>query len=235
MKKIKNATLHQGDAFNILPEIETGSVDLVVTDPPYFMAPVSAVKLGGNVSNLQDKLNARIFYERLFSDIDRVLAPHGKAFVFMNLVSFQAAQVALDSLKIELRNLIVWNKEFPSIGGNNRKLRYSYELILYFGKPEAYIRNRKTRDVISLKTNHMNRKTKHPAEKPLALMERLIEISEIEKGILLDPFMGSGTTLLAAENKGFDSIGIEAHNDFYHMAENRLLNHQAILTPCLEA
>lgn len=222
MEHINNNTLHQGDAFSIMKNMPDNSVDLVVTDPPYFMAPVSAVKYNGKVSNLQDKLNARFFYEELFSQIYRVLNDKGKAFVFMNLVSFQAAQAALDTLGIEMRNLIIWDKDFPGLGGNNRKLRYSYELILYFGKPDGLILNRKTRDIIRIAGNPQRRKTKHPAEKPLELMERLIEISEIQSGTVLDPFIGSGTTIIAAQNKGFNAIGIEAHPEFYNMARSRI-------------
>ena len=219
MERKKQHDIYHGDAFEIMPTLCDSSVDLVVTDPPYFMAPVSAVKKGSTVSNMQDKLNARFFYEKMFSDIYRLLNDSGKAFIFMNLASFHAASAALDHLGIEMRNLIVWDKDFPSLGGNTKKFRYSYELIMYFGKPDATVLNRSVRDIIRISGNPSRRKTKHPAEKPQALFERLIDISEIETGILLDPFLGSGTAIRAANAKGFKAIGIEAEQKFLEIAQ----------------
>lgn len=221
-KLTDNITLLQGDAFELIKDIQTESVDLVITDPPYFMAPVSAVSKNGTISNHQDKLNGRFFYERLFSEIYRVLNNQGKAFVFMNRVSYLAAQAALDSLGIDIRNLIIWDKDFPSIGGKNKTYRFSYEFILYFSKPDALILNRSVRDIIRVNGNPTKRITKHPAEKPLALIERLIEISEIKSGTILDPFLGSGTTAIAGSSKGFNVVGIEAEPQFYEMARERV-------------
>ena len=219
MERVKNHDVYHGDAFEIMPTLEDGSVDLVITDPPYFMAPVSAVRKGSTVSNMQDKLNARFFYEKMFSEIYRLLNDTGKAFVFMNLASFHAASAALDHLGIEMRNLIIWDKDFPSLGGNTKKFRYSYELIMYFGKPEAKVLNRSVRDIIKINGNPAKRQTKHPAEKPQALFERLIDISEIKTGTILDPFLGSGTAIRAANTKGFKCIGIEAEQKFLDMAK----------------
>lgn len=63
---------------------------------------------------------------------------------------------------------------------------------------------------------------KHPTQKPLALMEWCLKLRAKKGDIILDPFMGSGTALVAAQNMGFEYIGVEINKDYYEVAKNRL-------------
>lgn len=64
----------------------------------------------------------------------------------------------------------------------------------------------------------------HPTVKPLKLMESLCELATPKGGVILDPFMGSGTTGIAALNLGFDFIGIEMGEDYFDIAQTRIVS-----------
>ncbi|HHV39691.1 MAG TPA: site-specific DNA-methyltransferase, partial [Tepidimicrobium sp.] len=82
----------------------------------------------------------------------------------------------------------------------------------------------------SKKERSANNKVKnnHPTVKSIALMRYLVRLVTPPNGIVLDPFMGSGSTLLAAECEGFDSVGIEIEDSYYEIAEVRLANKDAL-------
>jgi site-specific DNA-methyltransferase (adenine-specific) len=70
---------------------------------------------------------------------------------------------------------------------------------------------------------------KHPTQKPLKLMEWCLNLRAQKGDIILDPFMGSGTTLVAAQNLGFEYIGCEINKDYYEVAKNRLAERRSQL------
>jgi site-specific DNA-methyltransferase (adenine-specific) len=68
----------------------------------------------------------------------------------------------------------------------------------------------------------------HPTHKPLKLMEYLIQLVTPKNGIVLDPFMGSGTTGIACKNKGFGFVGIEKEKEYFEIAKARIGNQQTL-------
>lgn len=68
----------------------------------------------------------------------------------------------------------------------------------------------------------LGKKTKHPTEKPEALLERLIEVNTNKEEMVLDPFIGSGTTAVASKKMGRNFIGIEISKEYCNMAQERL-------------
>lgn len=118
-----------------------------------------------------------------------------------------------------VESLLVWDKEWIGPGGP-AGLRPSYELAALFAAPGFAIANRSLPDVWRSKWHPGAHETEHPAEKPLDLCVRLLR--ESGGGMVLDPFAGSGTTLVAAKRLGLPAVGIEMEERFCKVAVARL-------------
>ena len=116
--------------------------------------------------------------------------------------------------------MLVWDKCWIGPGGT-RGLRPSYELVALICHKGFQIQNRGIYDIQRFKWSG-TKPTGHPAEKPLKLMEWLIKISTDPGDIVLDPFCGSGTTLLAAHNTGRQWVGIEMQEEYCDLTAKRI-------------
>lgn len=135
-----------------------------------------------------------------------------------------------------LRSEIIWKKQNPAPEPRvEDRPQRGHETILLFSKREKYFwEGSCPTDVWELKTNGPG---DHPAAFPLELAVRCLEHGCPEGGVVLDPFCGSGTTLLAASYLGFDSIGFELNERFASLAKIRLagdffINVDAEAVPC---
>ena len=209
----KHAVLYHGDCREILPELS--SVDLVVADPPYTIGMRSSKKMEG----WGDLMNGSIFYEFLLKEFLRLtLNRQGAVWMFNSWRGFPILSKASYGVEWPIESLLVWDKEWIGPGGQ-KGLRPSYELIALFCQPEFRITNRSLPDIWQCKIGSY-KPSGHPAEKPLALLVRLI--TESSAGTILDPFAGSGTTLVAAKSLGQKSIGIEIEERYCEMTASRL-------------
>lgn len=114
--------------------------------------------------------------------------------------------------------MIIWDK------GNSIPNKYylnSYEIILMLRKGKAKnINHLGTKNILKIPNIMKNRQ--HPTEKPVSLMEILIENSTKENDLVLDPFMGAGATGIACKNLKRDFIGIEIDEKYFRIAEERI-------------
>ncbi len=122
-----------------------------------------------------------------------------------------------------MRQIIIWKRK----GGINFNLGYflpTYEVIYMIAKPNFRLADKANRlgDVLEFPQEIKN---KHPAPFPVALIERII--SSTNAKLILDPFMGSGTTAVAAKNLGRDFVGIEISPEYCEMARNKLSGYKA--------
>lgn len=195
-----SATLYHGDSNDLLEDMP--SVDLIVADPPYSIGLQSNSKTQG----WGDLMNGSIYFGSILDHFKRLTANRqGAAWLFCAWRSFPVISKA-SSAKWKIESLLVWDK--MSIGpGGSSGLRPSYELVALFAHDNFRIANRSLPDIFSISNNGGHKPTGHPAEKPLPLMAKIIE--ESGGGLVLDPFSGSGTTLLAAKQLGHKAIGIE--------------------------
>jgi hypothetical protein len=113
---------------------------------------------------------------------------------------------------------MVWDKKWIGPGGN-RGLRPSYELVALFAAPEFSVKDRGIADVQPFPVGSF-KATGHPAEKPIALMDFLIK--HAGDGLIADPFMGSGTTGVAAGRARHSFIGIEQDEKWFDIACRRI-------------
>lgn len=208
VEQVGRATLILGDCRDILPVLP--KVDAVVTDPPYGIDPDGLGYGRGGESIANDK-DLSVCIPALFAAHD--LLDDGYLVAFhspRNAQQFIAA--ALN--KLRLGHSLVWDKKAPGMGG---AIRYQHECIAVFeaGAPKP------TNACFSV-LQYYRDATLHPHMKPLALMMKLVEVFAPEAGLVLDPFMGSGSTGCAAVSMGRDFIGCEIDPRHYETSLRRI-------------
>ena len=210
--------LLQGDCLERLALVPDGSVDMVLTDPPYMINTKSdgASKL----SPWADWCNASYWYAAWISEARRVLKPTGSLWAFLNWRSLVTFQQAAATLGGPIESLLVWDKEWIGPSGP-RGLRPSYELVALWAMPDFRIKDRSLADIQRFKWSAF-KPHGHPAEKPEALAAWLITHCTEPGQLVLDPFMGSGTPGAAAVSLGRDFIGIEQDPVWVEAARQRI-------------
>ena len=205
-----------GDCREITPSLV--GVGLVVTDPPY-MFGMASTSQEGKTGGWGDMMNAATFYAALLRDWRTLFCGRvGAAWVCNSWRSFPVLARAAFEARWPIESLLVWDKIGIGPGGPNG-LRPTYELAALFIEGGYRVVNRGTPDIWRERPGaHV---TDHAAEKPVALMARMIAAGN-DTGAVLDPFMGSGTTLVAAKAVGRAAIGIEIEERYAEMAAKRL-------------
>ena len=209
-------TIYHGDCREVLPEMRT--VALIVTDPPYVFGIASTMQ-EGKAGGWGDLMNSAAWYALLLREFARITAnANGAAWVFNSWRSFPVLARAAYEAQWPITSLMVWDKEWIGPGGSVG-LRPSYELVALFARPDFALANRGLPDIWRSKwCGH--KPNGHPAEKPTQLLARIIR--ESGAGDVLDPFMGSGSTLIAAKAEGRSAIGIEIEERYCEIAAERL-------------
>jgi DNA modification methylase len=227
---ISDATLHCGDAREILPTL--GKVDCIVTDLPYKLE--SGGKTTGEMGGKFDKsaydnsgsiINADIEFGEIMPLLSPLLA-RGHAYFMVNNRWVGAVENSALNAGFRFHNWLVWDK---STGTPNRWYMKNCEFTLFVFRGEAkYIKDCGSRQLIKC-PNVMN--GEHETQKPVALMEHYIMNSTDHGQTVLDPFMGSGTTGVAALANGRKFIGIEIEQRHFDTACRRI--EQSIKSPSL--
>jgi site-specific DNA-methyltransferase (adenine-specific) len=229
-------TIWHGDCLEVLPRC--GAVDHVITDPPYEAeAHTAGRRLNGRVAELAISSKREIDAAPLsFAPMDErtrveVSAEIGRLCSGWALVFCQAEAVAIwrDSLSAfgaSYKRSMVWVKPdgAPQLSGDRPGMGYESIVASWAGagrsvwngggKRGVFIHNK--RDVGAAGPNQ------HQTQKPISLMIELVELFTEEGQTILDPFMGSGTTLLAAKSCWRKAIGIELEEKYCEIAANRL-------------
>ncbi len=224
-------TIYCGDALSVIASIESESVGVVFTDPPYSSGARNAAKMrsrgsmrreegsfGSDDWIASDNLTAHGFamLVRLFgTESLRVVQRDGHLFSFMDWRQLPVLQGAIESAGWSARALLVWDKVHYGMGNG---FRQQAEFILHASKGVGdnflrhdlgtVFREKRQSDTIG-----------HPTVKPVGVVEQCLSAVG---GIVLDPFMGSGTTLVAAKALGRPAIGIEIEEKYCEIAAQRL-------------
>jgi site-specific DNA-methyltransferase (adenine-specific) len=215
MKDLKNKII-QGDCLEKLKELEDKSIDMVLTDIPY-----GEVNRTSNGLRNLDKGVADVFdfsLEEMVNEFCRVTKGSMYVFCGTEQVSEIRKQMVLNGLSTRL---IIWNKTNPSPMNGQHIWLSSIECCVYGKFKNATFNEHCKGSVLNFPSG---RGKVHPTEKPLKLFEYIISVSSNKNDIILDPFMGSGTTGVACKNLNRDFIGIEKEPDYCKIAEARIRN-----------
>lgn len=223
-----------------MKEIPDESVDLIVTDCPYKIVQGGCSNNSVNFKAMSGVLNKQRDYENeqkeyvkkgkifKYNDIEfsdwlpeiyRVLKNDSHCYIMINGRNIKDLQTEIEKAGFKYLNLLVWDK------GNqtpNRWYMNSVEFILLIRKGKAKKINNMGEKSI-LRVPNLKKGTKlHPTEKPIKLMEILIQNSSNKNDIILDPFMGSGTTPVACINTDRKYIGFELDENYFEIARDRI-------------
>lgn len=207
----KGIVIYCGDCREILPHLP--KVDLVLTDPPY---DISAGKGGGAFANRKCLLSTEGFTDMGvdYSFLDR----YENWFCFCSRL--QLPELISIASQHERWNLLTWAKSSCTPFCFNKYLPDVEFAVHVWGKNRLF---GDMKDKQSFMLTHVGAKESgHPNEKPIQLIKKLIRLGAQEGETILDPFMGSGTTLVAAKALGRKCIGIELEERYCEIAVNRL-------------
>jgi len=235
---MNNIEIITGDSLIELKKIKTGSVDLVVADPPYNLG-----KDYGNNHDIQGFDEYLIFSRNWLSEAQRVLKPTGTLYVFMGFRFISYLYDILDrDLKMFFNSWVVWH--YTQGMGRTKGFSPRHDDILMFTRsatqfkfnldnvrvPQKYFRDRNNMrganpgDVWEFSHVHYCNENRqdHPTQKPEGLIERMILASTDEGDLVVDPFSGSGTTLRVCQQLNRRAIGIEINPDYVARTNERL-------------
>lgn len=227
-----NISIFNADAFVKLKDIPDASVDLILTDPPYNLGAYST----GNMkftwrkeinNDLAEWDQGEFDPAALKEDFIRVLKPAGNIFVFCSYNLIGKWHGIFDPL-FDTFQFFVWHKTNPVPKFRKAGFLNSCELIVCmwnkghtwnFGKQNEM--HNFFESPICMPPERL-KEPSHPTQKPVGLLSHLIKIASNEGGTILDPFMGVGSTGVAALQSGRKFIGIEVDENYFNAAKNRL-------------
>lgn len=202
-------TLIHGDALDILPDLR-GCADLLVTDPPYKLTSggTGSGAMGGKFSDdVYDNtglLMDVVRWQEIGGPLYRALAVDADAYVMCEDKNLFAAHGGFLGAGFKYHGLLSWDKISPSRSRFYMK-HQEFTLFLWKGKARDITHGGDKRG----QTMPRPKGATHPTQKPVELMAMYIRNSSQPGQLVLDPFMGSGTTLVAAVQEGRRAIGIE--------------------------
>lgn len=230
--KTDNGILYKGNAKDIIPLL-TPNISMVLTDPPYELKWKDTIKLEGRKAMLDvnvewDKVD--IVYTILPDLINTMIDG-------ANLVMFCRGENASDIIKKELelgiyhKAFMTWHKTNPSPQIRKKNFLSSIESIIWgvkgwHDKIEYTFNFSKQKEMHNFFEGPIcmgNERSEHPTQKPLYLINRLLEIFSNPGDIVLDPFIGSGTLAIACEKMSRKWIGIEMNPEYCEIAKKRIL------------
>jgi site-specific DNA-methyltransferase (adenine-specific) len=200
-----------------MKDIPDKSIDLVLTDPPYGVNYV-----GGQNEREREKLaNDKVanVYKEILPEIKRVLKDDGSAYIFYANGKENDVFPYLDFYKYQV---LIWNKLNKGFGDIASRYHHTYEPFIYIckGTPTNWYGDTNDIDVWITKGGYKN--DFHPTQKPLDIICKMVKNSSKEGDIILDPFLGSGTTAVACKQLKRNFIGIEISEKYCAIARDRL-------------
>jgi len=212
--------LLMGDCLERMKEIESGSVDLILTDPPYgidFQSQWKKDKAKWMPKIANDK---RPFIE-FIPEAARCLSKAGCMIVFCRFDSWQDFANECHENGLKVKSQIVWDKVVHGMGDLRGATALQHELALFVSKGGFKFAGKRQKSIVQC--NRVNPKDMlHPNEKPVALMENLISGYSQEGDTVLDCFTGVSPVGVAAKNLNRDFIGIELDETYFNIAEKRI-------------
>lgn len=216
MSSTSNIKLLKGDCLEVMKDIPSGSVDMVLADIPY-----GEVNQKSSGLRKLDRGNAdacNIDLVDMVQECTRVCT--GSFYIFCGVGQISEIDKCFRFNKMTTR-LCQWEKSNPSPMNGTRLWLSGSEFCVFSRKPKSTFNRRCEKPIWKFP---VGRSKIHPTEKPLELMSYLIESSSVEGDTVLDFTMGSGTTGVACKNLNRSFIGIELDEEYFKIAQERITN-----------
>ncbi len=236
--------LYLGDTIEILHKIPDNCIDLIFADPPYFLSNDGITCHAGKMVSVNkgewDKslgtLENHKFLMTWLRECQRILKPNGTIWISGTAHIIYSAGFALQKLQFKLLNDIIWYKKNAPPNLSCRYFTHSTEIVLWaaknskskhyfdYGLMRQLNGGKQMRNVWEISAPGKDEKKfgKHPTQKPVELLERIILASSPPKALVLDPFCGSSSTGVAAVRLGRRYVGIDNNEDFLKLSIKRI-------------
>ena len=236
--------IYHGDCLDILPTIEDKSIDLMVTDPPYFKI------INQEWDNTWDSLDHFVsWYKKILNICYDKLKPNGSCYVFSAFGNeFNKIVNGFFDTKFKIKNMIIWHRDSPGRKQSEKRYTLNYEFIWFLTKSDDYTFNL---DDVRISHNYKDQRQNplgknpgcvwyvpnimmgynseqvgHPTQKPEKLIRRMILASSNINDVVLDPFLGSGTTMKVCQDTQRSCIGMEFEDEYIDIIKNRCFGRQ---------
>ncbi len=239
-----SSKLLKGDCIAILMKAREESVDMVFADPPYFLSNGGITCHAGKMVSVDkgkwDKSRGveenHKFNLEWLKACQRVLKPNGAIWVSGTTHIIYSLGFAMQELGYKILNDIVWYKRNAPPNLSCRYFTHSTEIVLWAAKDKKskhvfnyslmkeFNQGKQMRNLweISSPKTEEKRFGKHPTQKPVELLSRIILASTMEGDLVLDPFCGSSTTGVAAVSQNRKYVGIDSEKEYLELSKNRL-------------
>lgn len=222
--------IYRGDALEVLHALELPPIAAVLMDPPFASGARTeaqkqtsgAMLRGGRWANRpidNDQMTTAGFVwlmrEAALAFVPAIVAG-GSVLSFIDWRQWPNLVGALESVNLRAQTMIVWDKGAMGMGNG---FRLQHELILHAAKGTPRVFHRGTPNVLR-RAREDN--VDHPSPKPVPLLEDLLGVVTEPGDVVLDPFMGAGATLVAAQRLGRRAIGVELEERYCDIAAERL-------------
>lgn len=225
-------TIYHGDCREVLPQL--GNCAAIVCDPPYCsggftesgkraaagmgLRSATLRDLGWFVNDNMTTMGAAWLLAHVAGWCRRLLPEGGTFTAFTDWRMVPALVPAIESSGLRYQSLVVWKKPGTGLGNG---FRPQHELAMHFSNGAPLYHAKNGSNVIdSPRVNAAVRE--HQTQKPVELIEEILRVVSARGDTVLDPFMGSGTTLRAAKDTGRKAIGVELSEEFCEIAAKRL-------------
>lgn len=229
----------QGDCLEVLETLPAASLDLAYLDPPFNTGMAKSGRAGRYHDHWPDVASYIAFLRPRLAAVHRTLKPTGSVLVHVDWRTSHHVRLLLDDTfgSDQFVNHVIWSY---GLGGSSpRRFARKHDDIFFYGRSSRYwfappmvpassqrMRGqlKKATDVLEIPAinNMAHERVGYPTQKPLALLELLIGACAPPQGVVLDPFCGSGTTLVAARRLGRLFLGIDLSAEAVEIARRRL-------------
>ena len=210
------------DAVSWLQQLDNQSVDLIITDPPYeslekhrAIGTTTRLKQSKASSNNWFSIFPNERFESFLIEVFRVLKKGSHFYLFCDQETMFIIKPIAEKVGFTFWKPLIWDKCSIGMGYHYRA---RYEFILFFEKGKRKLNDLGIPDILE----HKRVWKGYPTEKPVSLLETLIMQSSSENDLVVDPFFGSGATLLAARNLGRKYLGCDISDDAHQFFETKL-------------
>ena len=227
-KPVENIKIYQADCYEFLKELPDESVDIVITDPGY-SGMNNKMKFGRGriIGRYQKEDNDKWFtefkddsdnFKKLLSECCRVMKNDRHIYIMFDSFSILSLGAIMREV-FDVKNIIVWDKMNIGMG---HYFRRRHEFIIFATKGYRKLNSRAIPDIWQIKRVLRGI---YPAQKPVELFENMLKGSCERKFIVCDPFVGSGSSIIAALNNNCSFVGSDISNKACEIANERVLNY----------
>jgi site-specific DNA-methyltransferase (adenine-specific) len=226
-------TIYNGDALALMPEVPTGVIDLIITDPP-FAIDFKAQRLnynrkGSNVIGGYREIPENEyapFTRNWMTEAARILSPTGSMYVFSGWNRLRDILEGLDFAGLTTVNHLIWKYQF-GVFTKKKFVTSHYHILFVVKDPKRYTFNKidhYPEDVFVIQREYWKGKRKTPTKLPPEIVKKILLYSSNPGDLVFDPFLGSGTVATVARQESRHFLGFEIVPEYFNFAKENLGN-----------